>query len=231
MALYLVVKAGLSQGESYSLSDGLTIGRKGTGVRLDDAKVSSEHAQVRLNSEGQFELIDLNSKNGVFYRGSPVRQLVLVPGCEFDIGKTTFAVFETESTQVSPSPKKSKKRWNEILSSYLRKSLFQVENVPKKLEPMRPALVLDFLKGPQAETRWILGYGPRQAGRGSVDLPVFEKEASDLCFEVFPSPEGVTFKALGKEVRLNGKRVSSEVLKVGDRIQILGTELEVDFIE
>lgn len=232
MALYLVVKAGPSQGETYPLSDGLTLGRRGNGIRLDDAKVSSEHARIQLTPEGQFELVDQDSKNGIFQNGVRVTRIPLEPGCEFEIGRTLFAVFESvSSVDAGPKKSKKKKRWNEVLSSFLRKSLFNVENSPIKLEPMRPALVLDFLKGPQAETRWILGYGPRKVGRLSVDLPIFELEASDICFEIFPSSEGVQFKAVGSEVRLNGKKVSSEVLKVGDRIQIFGTELEVDFTE
>lgn len=231
MALYLVVKAGPSQGESYALSDGLILGRRGAGIRLDDPKASSEHAKIKLNHEGEFELIDLGSKNGIFQQGSKVSRLLLKPGCEFEIGKTQFAVFEADSKEKPPTGSKPKKRWNEILSSFIRKSLFNVDNSPTQPEPMRPALVLDFLKGPQAETRWILGYGPRRVGRLSVDLPIFEIEASETCFEVFPSSEGVVFKAVGNEVRLNGKKISSEVLKVGDRIQIHGTELEVDFIE
>lgn len=233
MALYLVVKAGPSQGETVAISDGLVIGRRGTGIRLDDPKVSSEHARVRATPEGLFELLDLASKNGTFQNGAQVDRILLKPGTEFEIGRTLFTVIEGSTTSPEPSPaqKTRKKKWNEVLSSFLRKSLFNVENSPVKLEPMRPALVLDFLKGPQAETRWILGYGPRKVGRLSVDLPIFELEASEICFEIFPSPEGVQFKAVGKEVRLNGKKVSSEVLKVGDRIQIHGTELEVDFTE
>lgn len=96
---------------------------------------------------------------------------------------------------------------------------------------MHPALVLDFLRGPQSETRWVLGYGPRRVGRLSVDLPILEEKASPTCFEIFPSEEGIQFKAIGQEVRLNGRSVSTEVLQVGDRIQILGTEIEVDFTE
>ncbi len=231
MAIYIVVKSGPSQGESYELSDGLLIGRRAAGIRLNDAKISSEHAKIVQNEDGTFEVQDLGSKNGILNDGERVESIVLNPGTEFEIGPFRLAVFELNPAQKKKPEKKPKRKWNEVLTSFLRKTTFRVENNPKTLEPMRPALVLDFLKGPQAETRWVLGYGPRRIGRSSIDLPVFEEKASDFCFEVFPSEEGIGFKALGKEVRLNGKSVSTEILRVGDRIQIFGTEMEVDFIE
>jgi|FLYM01.1.fsa_nt_gi pSer/pThr/pTyr-binding forkhead associated (FHA) protein len=237
MALYIVVKEGLSQGESYAVTDGLTFGRRGAGVRLDDQKVSSKHAIVQLSPDGGFELTDLNSKNGLFQGGRRVSTIALVPGAEFQIGQTTFTVLGTregQSVEVEPvasPPKPSKKRWNEMLAHFLRKSFLHIENQPIPVQPMRPALVLDFLRGPQAETRWVLGYGPRKVGRNSVDLPIYEADASPTCFEVFPSSEGISFTAHGEEVRLNGERVSTEILKIGDRIQIFGTEIEVDFTE
>lgn len=230
MALYIVVKTGPAQGETYSVSEGLTIGRKGAGVHLKDPKVSSRHAQVKRRADGLLQLVDLGSKNGIFSAGERVSRLDLTPGMEFEIGSSVFAVFESGESS-KEKKKKGKKRWNEVLSNFARQSLFQLENQPTPISPMRPALVLDFLRGPQVETRWVLGYGPRKIGRLSVDLPIFEEQASEICFEVFPSDEGICFKPLGEEVRLNGKKVSSEVLKVGDRIQILNTELEVDFIE
>lgn len=231
MALYIVAKTGPAQGETYSVSEGLTIGRKGAAVHLSDSKVSSRHAQIKRRTDGVLQLVDLGSKNGIFSSGERVSRIDLSPGVEFEVGTSTFVVFESQEGTQKKKAEKGKKRWNEILSSFARKSLFQLENDTVNLTPMRPALVLDFLRGPQVETRWILGYGPRKIGRLSVDLPIFEEKASEVCFEVFPSNEGICFKSLGEEVRLNGKKVSSEVLKVGDRIQILNTELEVDFIE
>jgi|GEM_PF-741943 pSer/pThr/pTyr-binding forkhead associated (FHA) protein len=232
MALYVVLKSGPAQGQTYELTDGLTIGRRGSGIRLNDPRVSSEHAEVVFTAPAQFQLKDLGSKNGIHLKGEKVSLLDLEAGLEFEIGDTRFAVYDTEGPSSVAEPKKAKKprrKWNEILSGFLRKSLFQFENRPKEMTPLEPALVLDFLRGPQAETRWVLGYGPRRVGRLSLDLPIFERKASPTCFEIFSSPEGVLFKAIGPEVRLNGEKKSSEVLKVGDRIQILGTEIEVDF--
>lgn len=232
MALYLVAKSGPSQGESWEVSDGLTFGRKGTSIHLADSKVSSQHARIALNEEGRFEVIDLASKNGLILNGEKVRRVPLEPGCEFEIGQTHFQVLEMGSRpEETKAPAKQKKKWNEVLVAFFRRNLFEFENQPRELLPLRPALVLDFLKGPQAETRWVLGYGPRRAGRLSVDLPILEAQASETCFEIFPSPDGIIFKALGPEVRLNGRTVSSETLRIGDRIQIFDTELEVDFLE
>lgn len=235
MSIYLIVKSGPSQGETYQAAAGLLIGRSGAQIRLNDAKVSSEHARIYEAPEGGFELRDLGSKNGIIVKDQAVKSLILAPGTEFLIGETLFQVMDLGDAPGGETPKKKAKkrgkRWNEVLSSFLRKSLLKVENVPKKLRPMTPALVLDFVRGPQAETRWILGYGPRSIGKKSLDYPLWEEGASDICFNVEPTEDGIRFHLVGKEVLLNGASVSSEILKIGDRIQVLGTEMEVDFVE
>lgn len=231
MALYLLVKSGDSQGESYLVAPGMILGKKGAQIRLNDPKVSTQHAKIEEGPDGM-EIRDLGSKNGILRKGKKVESLMLVPGAEFTIGETLFLVLEIGEKVELPKEVKPKGRpWPQILSSFLRKASLEIENKPVKLEPMYPALVLDFLRGPQTETRWIMGYGPRTVGRTSVDFPILEPLASEACFEIHPSSQGILLKVRGHEVRLNGKVVSSEILKVGDRIQILGSELEVDFLE
>ena len=239
MALYLVLKSGPSQGESVLIQEGLTIGRKSQSIELQDSKVSSKHAQIKLEGVSSYSLHDLGSKNGIWSNGIQIQELVLEPGIQFEIGETLFEVQESEELEVQQAPilepptlkPKAQKRWNEHLASYLRKNLFNFQTKDLPLTPFRPALVLDFLRGPQTETRWVLGYGPRQIGRLSSDFPIFEEKASDICFEIFSSEEGLCLRSIGQEVRLNGSPVSTEVLKVGDRIQIFETEIEVDFTE
>ena len=147
MALYLLLKTGPSQGSSVLIQDGLIIGRRGMGkLRLKDEKASSKHAKIESGELSGFILTDLDSKNGVWSHGKQVKQLNLIPGTQFEIGTTVFEVTESqEATPSSLTPKKSGKRWNEYLASFLRQNLFNFSNETKELTPFRPALVLDFL--------------------------------------------------------------------------------------
>ena len=97
---------------------------------------------------------------------------------------------------------------------------------------LEPALNLVFLRGLQAETSWTLGYGPRVAGPRSLDLPIYEPNAPDPCFEILPTATGIRFKSFHAEkVLLNGRSVQSEDLKHGDQITILNSLIEVEFLK
>ncbi|NOZ21497.1 MAG: HD domain-containing protein [Planctomycetes bacterium] len=81
----------------------VTIGRGGdTELRLSDARLSRRHC-VLSRTGGKFTLEDLNSQNGTFLNGKPVKKSVLSHGDKVSIGAYTF-VFgskaETETTTI-----------------------------------------------------------------------------------------------------------------------------------
>jgi pSer/pThr/pTyr-binding forkhead associated (FHA) protein len=99
-----------SKGERHQLSDaGMTIGRgRGNGLDLrDDRKVSRSHAELRL-SDGQWSLVDLNSRNGTFVNQRPILQCPLRDGDQIQIGDATlgFVVDDDEhETEIDESGK------------------------------------------------------------------------------------------------------------------------------
>jgi hypothetical protein len=93
-------------------------------------------------------------------------------------------------------------------------------------------LKLKFIKGVQAGTEWTIGYGPRSVGTASVDLTLEDVALPGVCFRLEPQHRGVLFKnETAREVRLNGKWVVSELLRHGDVIEIVNTQIQVVFDE
>ncbi len=231
----LAVKAlnGLLKDQIFPFIEGLTIGRSGAGISLNDPKVSSVHARFLKDDEGKWFLEDNNSKNGMRIEGGRVDRIAMIPGQEFYIGEAHFIVIELgPNPAVKPKPLKKQRYWNEVLSEYREKNIDSFNDKPKGLSPLEPALVLDFVRGVQANSKWVIGFGPRKIGPSALDLPIWEPGAPAVCFEILPSSDGLVFKTAHPDiVLLNGAGVESEVLRMGDTIRIMETIIEVDFTE
>jgi len=69
-----------------------SIGRaKETDCVLRDPNVSRRHAELRRNESGDWEVVDLNSTNGIKVNGRRVSSSRLRPGDEVTIGTTTLS--------------------------------------------------------------------------------------------------------------------------------------------
>lgn len=235
MALHIKALSGPHKDRSFSLRNGFVIGRsEGDMIIASDAKLSSRHAYVEMDQNGHLYLVDNGSKNGLRVDQTPVERIKLVVGLRILIGTHQYEVVRDAvgAQATAPSSKSKARYWHEVLIDYAKRCLGHIDNEPRAIVPLQPAVVLDFVRGGQAETRWVLGYGPRKVGAGSVDLPIFEADAPKICFEILPTPDGISFKTNYPDVvKLNGNSVEAEVLHVADVIKIHGTEIEVDFIE
>jgi hypothetical protein len=250
MDLLLKVLSGPLEGQEFALAEGLSLGRQGATISLDDPKVSSLHAQVSEVGRGQWVLRDNASKNGIRDgHGDRLESLALLPGVKFSVGDSLFEVVSAPSPSAPeaaeaaappagdeikrPAAKKRRQRyWNEVLSEFMAGEVDQFRDRVKPLSPLDPALVLEFVRGVQVNSKWILGFGPRRIGAASLDLPIWEPGAPALCFEILPTHDGLLFKTAHPHlVQLNGEEVDSEVLRMGDTIRILETLIEVDFAE
>lgn len=141
--------------------------------------------------------------------------------------------FKTEQTQLPvETPEVERRTWTDRLEEWSEKVSEEIQEPPKPLTPFDQTLQLVFLKGLQAETTWTLGYGPRKAGPTSMDLPIHEPGAPDPCFEIYPTPQGAQFKTgFPNQVLLNGRAITADKLKQGDKITILESVIEVDFLK
>lgn len=233
MALAVKALGGPLKDQIFPLIEGLVVGRKGAGISLEDPKVSSLHARFIRTEEGKWFLEDNNSKNGIRVHGERADKIEMLPGQEFFVGDSQFIVMELgPDPAAKPKPLKKQRYWNDVLAEYLETNLDSFKDRPRGLTPLEPALVLDFVRGVQANSKWVIGFGPRKVGPSALDLPIWEPGAPAVCFEILPSSDGLVFKTAHPDiVLLNGAGVESEVLRMGDTIRIMDTIIEVDFTE
>ncbi|NJM09838.1 MAG: FHA domain-containing protein [Bdellovibrionaceae bacterium] len=230
MRIALKAVSGPLKDKVFPLKEGLTIGRQGAGIALDDAKISSIHARIVKTGEDWF-VTDNNSKNGIRVNGEKVDSVELKVGNSFWAGDTHFLVVGVAHKE-KPKPTKKQRYWHSVLVEFIEEHAAAFKDRVRPVSPLEPALVLEFVRGTKSIRNRILGFGPRKVGSASVDLPIWEPGAPATCFEVLPTPEGLLFKTAHKHiVTLNGEAIDSQVLRMGDTIRILDTLIEVDFAE
>jgi pSer/pThr/pTyr-binding forkhead associated (FHA) protein len=242
--LFLEIIDGPLQGTRTPLRDGLTLGRKGCDLNIEDSKVSSRHARLEERPDGSFWLIDDDSANGIRVDGKRTPELRLKAGASFRLGRTRFQVLgagemasEGLQTKVKNVFKKAKggKKWREVIvhlsERVIRES--ELKKIPTDaLLPFEHALKLSFKRGIQSGTDWILSYGPREVGASSVDLPLFEPGLPAKCFRLLPRDNEIVIRieeaAFGK-ILLNGKRFETAFVRPGDVLEIGNTQIEIEF--
>ena len=86
----LFVVRGRDQGRHFQLSQSvLRLGREaGSDIQLFDSEASRTHAEVRMQQDGTWELLDLNSSNGTRVNGEVVSRHALRSGDRIEIGDT-----------------------------------------------------------------------------------------------------------------------------------------------
>lgn len=82
---------GAAAQRTFPLTSPLTILGRGTDcdLRLVDQGVSRHHAEIRVE-DGEVVLVDLDSTNGTFVNGQPIRRVSLTDGTRVTLGRTTL---------------------------------------------------------------------------------------------------------------------------------------------
>jgi pSer/pThr/pTyr-binding forkhead associated (FHA) protein len=135
MSLAIKAVTGPLKDQIFPLKEGLTVGRQGAGISLNDPKVSSLHARVIQDQAGGYSLEDNNSKNGLRVDGEKVTSIALNPGAKFMIGDSEFEVISGEAAAAPAQPKPAKKQryWYDVLADYLGKYAGDFTDKPKPL--------------------------------------------------------------------------------------------------
>jgi len=84
----------------------ITIGRlPDNAIQIEDDSVSSHHAEL-VSEGGSYRLRDLDSTNGTFVNGEPVKELLLASGARVRIGRVdaSFTNDEVRSDGAQPAP-------------------------------------------------------------------------------------------------------------------------------
>jgi hypothetical protein len=86
----IFVLTGPDVGHTFEVQPGAVFGRaEDCTVRLTDASVSRHHARLEHTAAG-FAIVDLGSRNGVFWDGERVERVTLEEGREFTLGEVVL---------------------------------------------------------------------------------------------------------------------------------------------
>lgn len=224
MDLYLEIVDGPAAGTRVPFKDGLTIGRRGCDLNLEDSKVSGKHARVEVRKDGTIWLIDLGSANGIRLSSGKVREVALDPGVGFRLGRTNLKV----------GGQKANTSWRKTVMALIERGIKE-SSVSTQREPivaLKQVMKMTFTRGLQVGAEWTIGYGPRDVGASSVDLPLFEPGLPPKCFRLLPR-DGETILRVhedaSKKILLNGRAIESAFLRDGDVLEIGNTRIEISF--
>jgi hypothetical protein len=270
MSYFFELISGPEKGKKFKVSIGDTFGRSQGTHLINDPKISSLHAELKVSKNGELLLVDRGSSNGIKFKEQRLRTLPLTDGIEFILGNSTILVRITEvktkkssplnlesihikpeikSNPVSfdnPSPSKKDSNdsadplpieinepilkrkkterlpWDLFLKSSIKK--LTLSNAPEGTTPVsnfKTILSLVFVKGPDSEKEFLLGYGPRFFGFQCLDFELSDTTLPEIAFSIAPDIDKnpVISKLNDFTILLNGKPFSSEKLNDNDQIE------------
>jgi len=189
----------------------LTIGRGSENVlRICDEGGSREHCRIQRTAEGSFALIDLASRNGTHLNGKRIDEHPLAVGDTITIGTTTITVEHLPEPSHAPPPA-------------LDESDTDVAT-PEAIE-------LVFLSGSNKGQRHLIRQRITSIGRRrrDNDIALFDTGISNRHAELRHTPDGFVLVDVGSRngTLLNDQRVARHPVRLGDRIQIGKTVIEL----
>ncbi|MCB0347403.1 MAG: FHA domain-containing protein [Bdellovibrionales bacterium] len=219
MGLNIRILSGKRQGEEFKLRAGITIGRKSADLLIRDSKMSSLHAEV-TEEDGQYFIIDKGSRNKIVHNGSPVSRLPLEDGVSFILGDTTFEIFYVNTGDV----------WEEELSDYLKQIERVAKNEPKEAYSFFHSIHLKVISGPDYGTNYKLCYGPRIAGKDSLDLFFHEHFEKEELFVIEEKKKSLVLRTEYPDLfTVNNSPAKSEnKLADGDSISFGKTKVRIE---
>ncbi len=243
---FLKIVHGARQGLNVPLPprEPLVIGRRQGELLLDDPLVSGRHCQVSARG-AEWVLTDLGSTNGTMVDGRLVRELVLRPGSEIQVGSTKMILFvgapEEPQTAEEKAPESNpaasadlawllEEELVEIAGSGERtRSPADVIGQELRLPPGLNALV-EVVAGQDTGKVFRFTRGNVNIGRRNGEVPLSDGEVSrrHSVVEVF-GRDMIFLRDLGSTngTYHNGRRVLVGRLRSGDTIGIGKTVLKL----
>ena len=245
------------KGQIVEIFAGLKIGRREGQLVLQDAHLSGLHAVVEEVGQNRFALVDQDSHNGILLNGRQVKRVFLLPDVVFFMGQTSFKVVVQHDSILDVSALVS---WQERLRENLRRFLRSIdrekdseiegqlrglevplagsEDLPlgpyyQTLVPFPFCINLLFTRGPQAETSWVLGYGPRRAGFKHFDLPLSEAQIPDELFEIRANAQSQKIEIICFDteiIKINGRGAEKTTVKHGDALSFGQSEILIEVL-
>ncbi|MFN7454014.1 MAG: FHA domain-containing protein [Pseudobdellovibrionaceae bacterium] len=220
MSYYLEIISGPVPLGRFKIKAGYRLGRSTGEILLPDPKISALHAQVEIDQNGQYFLVDRGSSNGIKVDGERVDRMPISQGVIFQVGKTLLRVVLETEPEDEEETRPRVQTWKDSLFESLPR--MKKANAPSDgtLQPFRKRVFLEFASGPQAPKKLALGYGPRHFGRDSLDFELIEPLAEAKSFRIVPVSGNPTLQPLQDGVLLNGVEAGEVELKDGDEIKL-----------
>ena len=221
-------------GKTIELKSGLILGRAKGNLIIEDERISSVHAEIQINNQGEFFLVDKDSRNGIKVQGKRISKLLLGAGTIFQVGNT---LIETINMQSLPSRVDLKTDNLDDLNSQATEIIENLDilsfNASKPIFFDAP-VKLSVIQGIQLNQSWQIEYGPFKFGSACVGgLLIGEKMPLEV-FEILEGPTGKMVRVLTSEriVKLNTiPLVTESLIDNGDIIGIHLSEGDITRIK
>lgn len=186
----LIVITGTDEGRQFVLQgDAVSAGRDSASrVRLTDTEVSRRHAEFQRTAEGGYRVRDVGSANGTFVNNQSVRDVLLQPGDQIQIGQTVL-VYTLDQGEVAPASGLADRislitRQDE-LSSAIVKTIGEAEGSRIMAHP-------DKVEGPWLRNAQALGvlYEATQMISHTLDLTQLLERILELVFRTLQADRG-----------------------------------------
>jgi len=215
------------QGSSFPIGPGISLGRFKAEINLQDPKASNIHAKIEETSSGAMILKDLNSTNGLKFKGRRVKEVILAPGIQVRLGQTLLEFLSEKDLAVGSNDGQGA----QILAFLKDVKAGLKKTVPEQVLPLAKILKFEFVKGLQVETVWHIGYAPRDFGPGSGEFPILESKVDAICFSlVCENNEPYLLVHDQKNVSVNGQKTKKHLLNDGDLITVGSAIIHVSSI-
>jgi transcriptional regulator with GAF, ATPase, and Fis domain len=183
MGAVLVGMDGPPKGRLVPLGEAeVSLGRdQANAVALDDLAASRQHCVIRPSGQG-FQLTDLNSRNGTFVNGVPVRQRLLEHNDQVRVGSSVFVFLRPQAEEVA----RDSVEMDDALitrSTALLSSERSIYLDPHKLAETLPSSART-VRGVHILLR------VSQALQSAQTLEALERQLLELLFETLPAEHG-----------------------------------------
>ena len=187
----LIVIKGTDEGKQFELTGtALTVGREARNpIRLHDTEISRRHAEFRRTTEG-YRLFDLASANGTFVNSQAIKDVLLQPGDQIQIGQSVLVYIAGRDETARAATRPSVSAWLPgMISSCLPPSsrrLPRVKAAAYSLSRSRP-------REPGSRPPWSICASctrpARQSARFSTSASCLER-IMDLIFRSIEADRG-----------------------------------------
>jgi pSer/pThr/pTyr-binding forkhead associated (FHA) protein len=220
MRLYLKIIEGPNKGEKHSLTKDTSFGRKGADVELADVKLSGVHAFFKFSKASGWQVVDNQSRNGLWINGHKEPRADLKDGDLVQMGGTQMRVRIPETGAFHLSKK---------FLAWFREVYKKMPNKKVELQEINPEIRLRVIQGIQSGESWEIFYGPRVAGRDHYDICLHDEKALRETFEIRVKGKYAYFFTNDESmVMINEKKMKEKQLIPGDVISFGQTKILVE---